>query len=305
MAQPSYNIENVYKAINTINGYFTETLVLDSVIFQKDNGIIHNYCHYGNNSGKGKCHDYSQKASSGVIYLLKTLKDNCDLEYDKLAEYAILWLYFKLNKKPKNNGVNLNHFYNNYIVKNKDYNNKIKDDDLSYKEIIDKKKDLMDMNINEISKFNTPFNILFSLYNVIKNNNLDCKKYSSYPNMFASKFEELSKDSNNIEGSSYNKMLSTLSDDYNNLKTKYDNKNSCIFPPLSIIEPQKSSAQNTVVNSGKNSGQVLGEASEVTSSSSSILSTLIPTLSTFSVIPVFLGIAYKVNNKELKTIIFL
>ncbi|CAD2084090.1 CIR protein PIR protein [Plasmodium vinckei lentum] len=293
MANPSYNIKDVYKAINTINNYFSENNE-GGLVVQRENKIINAYCHYGNTSGK--CHDYYQRASSGVIYFIKMLKEKSGLEYDKLAEYAILWLGYKLAMKAQNNGIKLNNFYTNYIEKNKYYNEKIKDNDsMTYKDIIDKKKDLMD--IKEISKFDYPFSILFYLYNVNKPNDVKCTNGSNYPENFANEFKELSNDSNNIENSSYNKMLSTLSDDYNNLKEIYVNNKSCNFPPLPQIEPKKSSAQNivdnSVVNPGKGSGQTLGETLEVTSSSSSILSTLIPGLSVVSVIPAFLGIAYK------------
>ncbi|CAD2109158.1 PIR protein CIR protein [Plasmodium vinckei] len=300
MANPCYNIKDVYTAISTINNYFRETEEYGSIV-QRENKIIHTYCHYGNTSGNGNCSDYYQRVSSGVIHLLKKLKGMPGLKCDKLAEYAILWLSYKIIMKPRNNGVNLNHFYTNYIVKNNDYNNKIKSDDsLTYKAIIDTKNDLM--NIKKISEFSYPFSILFVLYNRIKGNSLDCKKYLNYPQIFANKFEELSKDSNNIEGSSYNKMLSTLSDDYNNLKKIYGNKNSCNFPPLPEIEPKKNIAQNIVgdrvEDSGKGSEQILGHTSEVTSSSSSISTTLIPALSIVSIIPVFLGVAYKTIYKK-------
>ncbi|CAD2089400.1 CIR protein PIR protein [Plasmodium vinckei lentum] len=289
MAKPSYNIENVYKDINTINNYFTETKENGSRI-QRTNPIINNYCHYGNNSGKGKCSDYIQRASSGVIYVLKTLKENYDLEYDKLAEYAILWLRYKLNQKAPYNNTQLNEFYTNHIEKNNDYNNKIKDNDLTYKEIIDKKKDLM--NINEMTKFSYPFNLLLFLYNATNANTLNCTNHSYYASEFATRFKQFSTDPNNIEGNSYNKILSTISNDYDNLKKKCKN-----FPSLPELTPKKSTTQNPVVNPvanpGNVSGQISGKTSEVTSSSSSMLSTLIPGLSVVSVIPVFLGIAYK------------
>ncbi|EUD71849.1 hypothetical protein YYG_02547 [Plasmodium vinckei petteri] len=219
-------------------------------------------------------------------------KEKYGLEYDKLAEYAILWLSYKLNIKPNNNFTNLNEFYTRYIVNNNSYNEKINgDDNMTYKNIIDKNKDLMD--IKEIYNFSFLFSILFVLYNVNKPKNLNCTNHSSYAKKFADKFKELNKDSNNIKKSSYNKMLSTLSDDYTNLKKIYDNIKSCDFPSLPEIEPQNSSAQNTVVNSGNHFGKPTALSSEVTSSSSSISTTLVPALSTFSVIPVFLGIAYK------------
>ncbi|CAD2114552.1 PIR protein CIR protein [Plasmodium vinckei petteri] len=298
MAEPSYNIKDVYKTISTINSYFSETQLTSGPIVQRENGIIHKYCHYGNTSGR--CHDYYQRASSGIIHLLKALNDKDGLEYDKLAEYAILWLGYKLAMKPQNNGIKLNNFYTNYIEKNKYYNNKINDNGLTYKAIIDTKKDFM--NIKEISKFNYPFSILFYLYNVNNPNNLKCTNNSNYPEIFANKFKELNNDSNNIENSSYNKMLFTLSDDYDNLKKIYVNNKSCNFPSLPKIESKKSSGeifvQTPTQNTVEKSRQISGETPEVTSSSSSISTTLIPGLSTFSVIPVFLGIAYKTIFKK-------
>ncbi|CAD2096677.1 CIR protein PIR protein [Plasmodium vinckei] len=311
----NYYLKNAYYDIYTIDNYFYETNK-GILVVPRNNITIHKYCHYGNTSGK--CRDYFEMASSGVIHLLKTLRDKYSLEYDKLAEYAILWLSYKLNMQTKRNFDNLNDFYTNYIEKNKHYNEKIKGDgSLTYKEIIDKKKDLMNMNIKEISKFDIPFYILFYLNYVFHDEYLDCTGNSNLAKRFAKEFEELNKNSNNIEESLYNKILSTLSDDYNKLKNIYGNKKSCNFIALPKIEPKKKPSENLAQNpvenrvegSGKNSlessvqptalspaeksGQIFGETPEVTSSSSSILSTLIPGLSVFSVIPVFLGIAYK------------
>ncbi|CAD2088716.1 CIR protein PIR protein [Plasmodium vinckei lentum] len=256
MAQPSYNIEKVYKEISTIDGYFGEKADKSEFI----NGSISKYCPYRARPQSYLCYDYLERASSGVIYLLKSL-EKYGLEYDKLAEYAILFLSYKLKQHSHHKSTKLNEFYNKHIG-DKHFKEKIKDSNsMTYKDIIDKKKDLMNMNINEISKFNEAFSILCKLYNEIKNNKLDCKNYSKCPERFANKFKELNNDSNINGNTSYSKLLYTLSDDYNNLKNKYDNNNSCNFPSLPKIKTPPSK--------------------------------LIPVLSTFSVIPVFLGIAYK------------
>ncbi|KEG00956.1 hypothetical protein YYE_03989 [Plasmodium vinckei vinckei] len=323
MTNSSDYLKDLYNDIFEINNYFYENQK-DGKTFIISKNVINNYCHYRDTSENGLCKNYFQMASSGVIHLLKNLKDKYNLDYDKLAQYAILWLIYKLNLKENNQVIDLNHFYTHYIVNNKDYNNKINGDgSLTYKDIIDKKKDLMD--IKEISQFNDPFDTLLTLYYVIKQKYWNCTKYSNDANKFASKIEELNKDSNN-KSDSYNKLLFTLSDDYKNLKEKCTN-----FPSLPIIEPKKGSPQNNVespeeksieesekvsgtdfgtdfgtdvgTDSGTDFGQTLVETPEGTSSSSSILNTVIPALSTFA-IPVFLVVAYKVNNKELKTIIF-
>ncbi|CAD2107997.1 PIR protein CIR protein [Plasmodium vinckei petteri] len=271
MANPSYNIKDLYKEINTFGDYFWER-VEGGGTCGFTHGSIRNYCPHDRSSNEiGTCYDYHEKATSGVINLVEKLI-KYGLDYDKLAEYAILFLSYKLYQYQEYSRRKLSDIYTNHIEKN-EYYNKIKINGMTCKDIINRKKDLMNMNINEISKFNEAFSILCKLYNEIKNNKVDCTKYPSYPQNFANKFEELNNDSNINGNTSYSKLLSTLSDDYNNLKNIYDNNNSCNFPPLPKVKTPPSK--------------------------------LIPALSTFSVIPVFLGIAYKVNNKELKTIIFL
>ncbi|VEV57115.1 CIR protein PIR protein [Plasmodium vinckei vinckei] len=285
MEQSSDNLKDVYKEINTVDGEFAVTMEGGSSCEFAETSI-HNYCHYGSNSEKGKCHNYFEMASSGVIRLLINLKEKCNLEYDKLAEYAILFLSYKLNQNEKNKLTDLNEFYTSYIETNEYYNNNIKVNDLTYKEIINRKKDLM--NIKEISKFNDPFGILLLLYYVINSSNWNCEKWSQKANEFVKNFETLNNDSNNIKDNPFSQILSTLSDDYNNLKNIYRDKKSCNFQPL----PELTSQTSPVDSSVKVSGQTLGKIPEGTSSSLSILNTVIPGLSTFA-IPVFLGVAYK------------
>ncbi|CAD2096730.1 PIR protein CIR protein [Plasmodium vinckei petteri] len=257
MANPSYNIKDVYSVFNKIDGNFYYKK-LDKGSVEYDNESIYKYCPYHVGLKEGNCNNYLERARSGVINLLENL-EKYNLEYDKLAEYAILFLSYKLKQHPQYKSTNLNNFYTNHIEKNTFYNKKIKDNGPTYKDIIYKKKDLMD--IKEISKFNESFSILCKLYNGINKNNLDCTKYPNYLQNFANKFEELNNDSNINGSTSYSKLLSTLSDDYNHLKNNYGNNNSCNFPPLPKVKTPPSK--------------------------------LIPVLSTFSVIPVFLGIAYK------------
>ncbi|VEV54560.1 PIR protein CIR protein [Plasmodium vinckei vinckei] len=294
MEQSSYDIEKVYKEFVTISNYFEGGNNGQLTVNEKYTDLIHNYCHYESNSGDGKCSDYFQMTSSGVIHLLKDLKNKYDLEDDKLAEYGILWLIYKLKQHSDHKLTNLNDFYTDHIVKNKDYDKKINGDDgLTYKEIIDKKKDLMDMNINEIFKLEAPFNILYYLYHEIYDENSFCTEYSDYANNFVDQFKELNNDSNNIEDSSFSQILSTLLNDHNNLINKYGNK--CLkFSSIPELSPKKSSVEM----SGKDSAQPTALSPEATPSSSSILNTIIPGLSTFSVIPVFLGVAYKTIYKK-------
>ncbi|CAD2098146.1 CIR protein PIR protein [Plasmodium vinckei] len=256
MAEPSYNIKDVYKEISTIDCYF----------YEKDDGSefthgsIAKYCPYRQGPKSNVCFSYLEMARSGVINLLENLK-KYNLEYDKLAEYAILFLSYKLKQHSQHKSTNLNTFYTKHIEKNDDYSKNIKVNGLTCKEIIDKKKDLM--NTNEIYKFNEAFSILCKLYNEINKNKVDCTKYSEKANEFVQNFEKLNDDSSIIGNNSYREILSTLSNDYDNFKIYCAEKcNDCNdLPTLPEIKTPPSK--------------------------------LIPVLSTFSVIPVFLGIAYK------------
>ncbi|CAD2091017.1 PIR protein CIR protein [Plasmodium vinckei brucechwatti] len=250
-----YNIEKVYKEINTIDGEFGVRMNYGSPS-EYINGPLRNYCPYrGHHKGLGTCFYYHEMATSGVINLVENLM-KCSLDYDKLAEYAILFLSYKLYQYPDYSRRKLNDIYTKNIETNKYYNQKIKGNSLTCKEIINRKKDLMNMNINEISKFNEAFSILCKLYNEIKNNKVDCAKCSTKANEFIQNFEKLNDDSNINENASYSKLLFTLSDDYNNLKNKCND-----LPILPKVKTPPSK--------------------------------LIPVLSTIPVIPVFLGIAYK------------
>ncbi|SCL88786.1 Plasmodium variant antigen protein Cir/Yir/Bir, putative, partial [Plasmodium chabaudi adami] len=193
------------------------------------NGAIHNYCDYDDRQEKGKCSDYYEMTSSGVIHLINNLKGKNVLDYDKLAEYAILWLSYKLKIKENPIIKKLSVFYDSYIERNEYYNEKIKDGDLTYKAIIDKKKNLMDMDINDIFKLEAPFNILYYLYHQIYDQNSLCSEYSDYAKTFVQNFEDLNNDSNNKENSPFSQILYTLSDDYNNLQKKCTN-----FPSLPV-----------------------------------------------------------------------
>ncbi|SCL82147.1 Plasmodium variant antigen protein Cir/Yir/Bir, putative, partial [Plasmodium chabaudi chabaudi] len=199
MRNPSYKIEDVYKEFVTISNYFDEDKN-DGTKTKVTNEAIHNYCHYDDRPKKGKCFDYYEMTSSGVIYLLENLKKKCNLDDDKLAEYAILWLSYKLKIKENNMIKKLGDFYKSYIERNEYYNKNINGDDgLTYKAIIDKKKDLMDMNISEIFKLEAPFNILYFLYYAYNYDYWDCAKNSNYANSFVNQFNDLNNDPNNKE----------------------------------------------------------------------------------------------------------
>ncbi|VTZ66759.1 CIR protein [Plasmodium chabaudi chabaudi] len=261
MRNPSYKIEDVYKEFATIDGYFYVDED-DGAKTKVINKAIHNYCDYDDKKReKDKCSGYYEMTSSGVIHLINNLKDKNVLDYDKLAEYAILWLSYKLKIKENEKIKKLSVFYDSYIKTNDCYNKNINGGDgLTYKAIIDKKKDLMDIDINEIFKLEAPFNILYYLYNVIHDEHPDCEKNLDSAKNFAEKYEVLlNNNDTGIDDSLYSQILSILSTDYNNLRKKCTN-----FPSLPVY-PRNFS----------------------------IKVTLIPITFIFVAIPIFLEFAYK------------
>ncbi|SCL84412.1 Plasmodium variant antigen protein Cir/Yir/Bir, putative, partial [Plasmodium berghei] len=183
------------------------------------------YCS-GNN-----CSNELEKVNAGCLYFFNTFFKNSDLFQSvaksniNIVDYIIIWLSYMLNLKGNNNGTsNLTYFYTTNINNDK-YTNSITGVDAysSYKDLIDKRHDLKKMDIKDISKFYAPFKLLCEMYSTFGESTSNCTKCSEKANQFVEKYKELNGDSSNTEGTSYNKILSTLSTDYNNLKNKCSN----------------------------------------------------------------------------------
>ncbi|CAD2085892.1 PIR protein CIR protein [Plasmodium vinckei lentum] len=246
-------------------------------------GGLGDYCPPVEGSETGNCNNNDQRVSSAFIGLINMLISNNDkenIESDKLAEYAILWLSYKLNQKAQNSGIKLNDFFTKHMEKNTHYNKKIKncEDNTTNKEFIDKKKYLMNMDIKDMSNFYEAFDILCKIYNSYNENSKNCTNFSQKANEFAQKYNQLNEDSND-KSNSYKNILYNLSTDYNKLK-KYLSDN-CSNPSDISSFPEIEIPPDGPF-----------EIIEATSSSS-IANKLIPVLLIFSAIPVFLGIAYK------------
>ncbi|VTZ71627.1 PIR protein [Plasmodium yoelii] len=156
-------------------------------------------------------------------------KNNIDV-----VEYIIIWLSYILSLKSHEGITNLNDFYNQYINNDEKYNKKIDGvtDYSSYKDLINKKQNLMSIGIKDMSKFYHAFNELCNMYNIFDAKQPDCKNYLKYAKNFVKKYDELNEDYNNGKDSPYNQLLSTLSNDYYNFKNVCKNAQSSNFPLL-------------------------------------------------------------------------
>ncbi|CDS44884.1 PIR protein [Plasmodium yoelii] len=201
-----------------------------------DNGLVFdrnskNYTFSGSYTNKycpdNNCdNDNNKKISSAFIGLLgfyKEVVDMKNMESDKIAEYAILWLCHILNQKTENGTTTLNDFYTEHIKKNSHYNqetigdsnNKIKID------VIDAKIKSMNMNIKDISNFYEIFKLLCMMDGEVDKKNLQCNTCLKNAKEFYEKYEKLKNGLDINKGSSYFQLLYSLSNDYDKFKEKY------------------------------------------------------------------------------------
>ncbi|SCL97807.1 Plasmodium variant antigen protein Cir/Yir/Bir, putative [Plasmodium chabaudi adami] len=257
----------------------------DSAVEIISDKILNDYCP-NNEKGlkrktgeKGQCIGYNESIISAYISFLKNYESaNSEekIESGKLAQYAILWLCYKINQHLNITG-GIDNIYNEII--GYDYWNS------NYHSYIEHIKNLKDMDIKIICNFYEAFKILCNIYTEFDEGTQDCNNYLGKAKEFVDKYNELNKDPNITEDSPYYQVWSILSTDYDNFKKKCGNNQSSNFPSLPQIKP----AKNSVHDSMQSSEDI---------SSSPIATKLIPVLSTFAAIPIFFGIAYKAIFKR-------
>ncbi|CXH20729.1 BIR protein [Plasmodium berghei] len=289
--------------------------------FTMNEGIFSNYC------TSNTCSSNLEKINAGCLYLFDAFfKDSSVFESVaksniNIVEYIMIWLSYMLNLIKNEQDNSLEYFYNTYIKGDHNYKKSIVNTTgySNYKELIEK-KNLMNMNIKDISKLYDAFTKLCMMHLEFDKKNPNCAKYLKEAKEFVEKYKKLKDDSNINEKSSYAQLLSTLLNDYNNFINKCSGVNCTNLPPLVTIEEIQSSAQSSghssghnsvhssghnsvhssghssghssVHNSGQISEQISGQISE-DPSSSSIGNKLFTVLSIFGAIAFFLGISYK------------
>ncbi|CXI57274.1 BIR protein [Plasmodium berghei] len=285
--------------------------VKNSIFDQLDNKGSYKFINENNLNGyctSNRCDGDLEKINAGCLFLFDALFKNYSVfkkhNNINIVDYIIIWLSYMLNlKEQAGNMNNIQYFYTTYINNDK-YKNTITDvtEYKNYKDLIDK-TNMMNMDIKDISKFYDAFSTLCMMYIEFNEKSPNCKKYVEEAKKFVKKYEQLNGNSNITGNSSYNKILSTLSTDYNNFKNKcISNGINCTnFPSLPTIEPKQPHVQSSGDSYEKSSGDnykqtseyIYGQTSEVTSSSSPIGNKLFTVLSIFGAIAFFLGISYK------------
>ncbi|CDS44090.1 PIR protein [Plasmodium yoelii] len=295
---------------NSKNYQFNDFVLLNNKC-NKDN-FSNNYCNNIDFSNSfcdiNKFQSDFNRISAGFLYLLDEFIKDCGVapspaKYNiNIVDYILIWLSYMLNLKISEEENIITCFYSEYIFncgKYKTQINELTDYD-SYKELIDKKLDVLNMDSNNVSKFYKVFKSLCEMYNELDDDKTKCKKYLEDDNEFDQKYKELKNDSDIADKSPYKEILSTLSTDYENFK-KECNDTSSSTSEETLKNPEQRSVEGYKQLFGGDFGgdfeEIFGQGSEPSSevipSSLSITNKLIPVLLIFGAIPIFFGISYK------------
>ncbi|EAA19969.1 putative yir3 protein [Plasmodium yoelii yoelii] len=222
----------------------------------------------------GECDDDTDKINARCLHVFDAFfKDKSVFENDAkgniyIVQYILIWLSYVFSLIKSEEKGSLNEFYNKYIENGERYKKEINDVTTykNYKDLIDRNKYILSMDMSIISKLYDAFSTLCDIYIDLDTNNSDCTQDSEKANQFVETYKKIIIDHNIGENIRYFYVLINLLTDYDNLKKKCG-----IFPSTPDIK------------------KIISEAT-----SSSIASKFIPILSILVAIPIFLGIAYKV-----------
>ncbi|CDS44118.1 PIR protein [Plasmodium yoelii] len=193
------------------------------------------------------CSSDEEKIISGFILLLNMFGEE-NINSDKLVEYAILWLSYKLNQKTESGTTILNDFYTKIIKKNSKYNEHITTDSSNkiYMDVIENKIKSMDMTIKDISNFYDPFKSLCNVYSELDPEKTQCKTCLENAGEFFEKYEKLKNGLDITKGESYSELWFSLSKDYEKFKENCKTFGCNNSSPL-VACPRSSVTKNTLI----------------------------------------------------------
>ncbi|ETB63184.1 hypothetical protein YYC_00282 [Plasmodium yoelii 17X] len=285
---------------DTLRNYIPDELKKHESVDLNQNENIKNYCPNGG-SGETECKTDLDKIKAGCLWLFEQLFVKNKKSNINIVKYIIIWLSYKLNQKKYDGINNLNDFYEAHIKNNTNYINCKQggvncSDSLSnntgytnYKEIIDVRKGLLSTNIENMSKIYDAFKPLCNVYTELIGSKQISEKSLENAKEFVKKYNELNDDYDNTEDDSYYQVLSTLPNDYINLKD-YCDSNSIDCSSIPSLIPTE-----TEENGMQSSEKICNDTP-----SFSIVKKLILALLIFSAISIFLGIFFKSSKTIFK-----
>ncbi|ETB57416.1 hypothetical protein YYC_04316 [Plasmodium yoelii 17X] len=251
------------------------------------NSLFKQYC------SNGKCNNDVNKINAGCLWLFNKFygdRNNfSNYANNKIGVvvYFMMWLGHKLNQKLNEEFPNINEFYNKNMKHANEYKNNIHGvgDYSSYNDIIDKKKELMNISNENMSKLYDLFKILCNMINNAGKND-NGETYLKYAKEFVDGYQKLI-NANNVEGDSYGNQ--TVYRDVRNKLPSLITEKKTITPASTIPKETQivSSSETSVSISDTN------VSDPDSTSNSSILDKLISIPFIFVATLILLGIAYK------------
>ncbi|ETB61217.1 hypothetical protein YYC_01156 [Plasmodium yoelii 17X] len=225
-----FDICGKFRAVKT---WFPDTLKNDGK-YQFNDQHFKEYCTNQN------CDSDLAKINAVSLFLFNELFGSSDSftinakSNINIVDYIIIWLSYMLSLNKNMNYKNIYDFYEENIKNGSKYNQKITEVNAynSYNDLIDKRKDLLNINFEDMSKFYDAFNTLCEMYSGLDINNSNCDICLKKSKEFAKKYDDLNESYNNTKGSPYSQLLSRLSNDYDNFKNIYKNPQISNFPIL-------------------------------------------------------------------------
>ncbi|VTZ79794.1 PIR protein [Plasmodium yoelii] len=282
--------KQVCESFQSVWDVFPDKLTKNSEYYEfNDDNFLNGYC-FNNKCDRDHPLD---KINAGCLFLLNKFFGSSGLSNKaknniNFVDYIMIWLIYMLSLKSNPDKNSLKHFYTTFIKSDFKYKSTV--DHVkgcsNFKDIIENRHTLTndDMDNKIISELYNAFKLLCEMYTDFDENTLNCKKCLEKANEFVEKYNELNGNSSITNDSSCNKLLCTLSNDYDNFKKKYDDIQSCNSSPLPTIEKSEKCVQSSHLILEQISGDT---------SSSSIGNKLFTVLSIFGAIAFFLGISYK------------
>ncbi|CXH17487.1 Plasmodium variant antigen protein Cir/Yir/Bir, putative, partial [Plasmodium berghei] len=165
----------------------------------------------------------------------------------------------------------LKDFYSKHIENNTKYTENTINEQIhkSYKEVIDAIKEYMDINISHMSKFYKLLKLLCDMDTSYNNEN--SSQALEHAKAFADEYQKLLNDDNNIDNSSYNKVLLVLSNYYNNFEKgrSYNGTSINLSPLPSEKTPKTVDIEGTNETKTDESSSEEGQSIHVTTNQSS------------------------------------
>ncbi|ETB57996.1 hypothetical protein YYC_04772 [Plasmodium yoelii 17X] len=268
--------DDIYENFDLLRIYLPDNLKEKSAAFSNDFDSLNIYC------PNNYCNTDLDKTMAGFLWLFEK---NCSKFKNKSSDenntnpiymYIISWLSYKLNQIRNHSFTKVSDFYTEYVNNNQEYGKIIQNSNkcANLKEIINTKSDLLNVDIQDLSKFYEAFKLLCNMHDNVVRNSYD-KTLSDNVIHFFNKYTDLN-DYYNVEDTPHSKILSALLTDYNNLKAKRINY-SIEFPSLPT-----------------------GRATKSFLRSSSIKISVIPMTFIFFGLLIYLGIVYKRSSFDFR-----